>query len=54
MPNNKLRLYVAMYPSGIDNDEARKYHWAFLVGPKAENEEFVPGLRYHISETDSG
>ncbi|KAI1284040.1 hypothetical protein F5Y07DRAFT_393973 [Xylaria sp. FL0933] len=54
MPNNELLLYVGVYPSGMYNDERRKYHWAFLVGPKAENEESVPGLRYRISQTDSG
>ncbi|KAI1120106.1 hypothetical protein F5Y10DRAFT_273405 [Nemania abortiva] len=48
MPSNKNRLYVALYPSGVSNNEERKYHWAFLIGPKAERGKVVPGTRYHV------
>ncbi|KAI0184999.1 hypothetical protein EV127DRAFT_456483 [Xylaria flabelliformis] len=39
MPSDKPRLYVALYPSGVVNNEERKqarYHWGFLIGPKVE------------------
>ncbi|XPS94026.1 hypothetical protein M3J09_003352 [Ascochyta lentis] len=45
---NKKRLYIALYPSGVVGNEERKYHWAFLVGPKAEKGADVPGARYHV------
>ncbi|RDW93565.1 uncharacterized protein DSM5745_00887 [Aspergillus mulundensis] len=48
MVANKKRLYVALYPSGIPNNEERKYHWGFLVGPKMEGGGDVPGKRYHV------
>ncbi|KAL2192441.1 hypothetical protein P885DRAFT_47641, partial [Corynascus similis CBS 632.67] len=44
----KKRLYVALYPSGVTNNEERKYHWGFLVGPKHERDMEVPGTRYHV------
>ena len=25
-----------------------RYHWAFLIGPKTENDDEVPGGRYHV------
>lgn len=48
MPSNKLRLYIALYPSGVVNNEERKYHWGFLVGPKLETNPPVAGTRYHV------
>ncbi|KAI1480122.1 hypothetical protein F4774DRAFT_409280 [Daldinia eschscholtzii] len=48
MVSNKKRLYVALYPSGIRGDETRKYHWAFLIGPKNEDKKEVSGGRYHV------
>ncbi|KAM4065194.1 hypothetical protein HRG_004469 [Hirsutella rhossiliensis] len=48
MVSNKKRLYVALYPSGVVNNEERRYHWGFLVGPKIENRQQVPGMRYHV------
>jgi len=48
MPSNKPRLYVALYISGVINNEERKYHWAFIIGPKVETEPEVPGMRYHV------
>ncbi|KAK7177370.1 hypothetical protein DPSP01_014583 [Paraphaeosphaeria sporulosa] len=44
---NKKRLYIALYPSGVVNNEERKYHWALLIGPKAESRD-APGVRYHV------
>ena len=33
----------------------RRYHWAFLVGPKIENAEQVRGVRYHaVNPYDTG
>ncbi|KAH0336342.1 hypothetical protein KCU81_g8583, partial [Aureobasidium melanogenum] len=49
MPSGKPRLYVALYPSGVSNNEERKYHWAFLIGPKSENAREVPGVRHHVT-----
>ncbi|THW87989.1 hypothetical protein D6D15_06286 [Aureobasidium pullulans] len=49
MPSGKPRLYVALYPSGVSNSEERKYHWAFIVGPKKESSKVVPGIRYHVT-----
>ncbi|KAL9099099.1 MAG: hypothetical protein Q9163_005353 [Psora crenata] len=48
MVSNKQRLYVALYPSGVVKKEERKYHWGFLIGPKAEKDEKVPGTRCHV------
>ncbi|KAI1804868.1 hypothetical protein F4811DRAFT_517999 [Daldinia bambusicola] len=48
MVSNKKRLYIAIYPSGVRGNETRKYHWAFLVGPKNEGDGEVPGHRYHV------
>ncbi|EZF33140.1 hypothetical protein TMEN_7395 [Trichophyton mentagrophytes] len=48
MVSQKKRLYIALYPSGVTNNAERKYHWAFLVGPKAEDANEVPGTRYHV------
>ncbi|KID83802.1 hypothetical protein MGU_08887 [Metarhizium guizhouense ARSEF 977] len=48
MVSNKKRLYVALYPSGIVNDETRRYHWGFVVGPKVEDQDSVQGMRYHV------
>ncbi|KAL4793603.1 hypothetical protein BDV19DRAFT_391029 [Aspergillus venezuelensis] len=51
MGKNKLQLYVALYLSGVVNNEERKYHWGFVVGPKSENAPEVPGKRYHVKNT---
>ncbi|PQK16046.1 hypothetical protein BB8028_0006g03670 [Beauveria bassiana] len=48
MVSNKDRLYIALYPSGVVNNDERKYHWGFLIGPKDESAELVPGLRCHV------
>jgi len=64
MPVKKDRLYIALYPSGVVNNEERKYvkpqifrsgiftlnrfHWGFLIGPKKEKGENTPGTRYHV------
>ncbi|KAH7259034.1 uncharacterized protein BKA55DRAFT_735874 [Fusarium redolens] len=45
---NKNRLYIALYPSGVVNNEERRYHWGFLIGPKNESGTEVPGMRYHV------
>ncbi|KAH6960333.1 hypothetical protein HG530_008171 [Fusarium avenaceum] len=45
---NKTRLYIALYPSGVVNNEERRYHWGFLIGPKNEGGTEVPGMRYHV------
>ena len=26
----------------------RRYHWGFLIGPKVESEDTVPGTRHHV------
>ncbi|KAF1950373.1 hypothetical protein CC80DRAFT_426903 [Byssothecium circinans] len=58
MPSNKNRLYIALYPSGVVNNEERKYHWAFLIGPKAEPGDIpygdLPGSRYHVKNSPHG
>ncbi|OAR01096.1 hypothetical protein LLEC1_05445 [Akanthomyces lecanii] len=48
MVSNKERLYIALYPSGVVNNDERKYHWGFLIGPKNESKQQVPGLRCHV------
>ncbi|KAM3449257.1 hypothetical protein MY3296_007115 [Beauveria thailandica] len=48
MVSNKDRLYIALYPSGVVNNDERKYHWGFLIGPKDESKGKVPGLRSHV------
>lgn len=48
MVSNKKRLYVALYPSGVVDNEERKYHWGFLIGPKDEDNAQTPGLRCHV------
>ncbi|KAL2433801.1 hypothetical protein ABEF95_004138 [Exophiala dermatitidis] len=68
MVSKKKRLYVALYPSGVADNEERKYgcpsfhiavirsrlniipryHWSFLIGPKVEDRQQVPGMRYHV------
>ncbi|KAI0101683.1 hypothetical protein GGR51DRAFT_563145 [Nemania sp. FL0031] len=50
MSPNKKRLYIAVYPSGISNDEERRYHWGFLIGPKAEGNG-APGIRCHVKNS---
>ncbi|KAF2967607.1 hypothetical protein GQX73_g6014 [Xylaria multiplex] len=54
MPCNKPRLYIALYPSGVRNNEELKYHWAFLIGPKVEKGEVVPGTRCHVKNSGVG
>ncbi|KAI0532519.1 hypothetical protein GGR58DRAFT_517658 [Xylaria digitata] len=54
MPPNKPRLYIALYPSGVTNNEERRYHWGFLIGPKVEREDVVPGIRYHVKNSPLG
>ncbi|KAL8297125.1 hypothetical protein RB597_006283 [Gaeumannomyces tritici] len=50
--SNKKRLYIALYPTGAKQAPGeRKYHWALLVGPKKEEGEEVPGMRYHAKNT---
>ncbi|OTA87756.1 hypothetical protein M434DRAFT_35194 [Hypoxylon sp. CO27-5] len=55
MVSNKKRLYLALYPSedGAEREDL-KYHLAFLVGPKMENQPQVLGMRYHIRILPSG
>ncbi|KAF7556440.1 hypothetical protein G7Z17_g1422 [Cylindrodendrum hubeiense] len=53
MVSNKSRLYIALYPSGVVGNEERRYHWGFLVGPKAEDKVQVPGMRYHVKNHPS-
>ncbi|EHY60979.1 hypothetical protein ABEF92_004502 [Exophiala dermatitidis] len=68
MVPKKKRLYVALYPSGVADNEERKYgcpsfhiavirsrlniipryDWSFLIGPKVEDRQQVPGMRYHV------
>ncbi|KAI0542836.1 hypothetical protein GGR58DRAFT_172379 [Xylaria digitata] len=48
MISHKKRLYIALYPSGVTNNEERRYHWGFLLGPKVEAKPQVPGMRYHV------
>ncbi|KAI0117708.1 hypothetical protein GGR51DRAFT_264009 [Nemania sp. FL0031] len=48
MVSNKKRLYIALYPSGVSNNEERRYHWAFLLGPKVEDRPQAPGVKYHV------
>ncbi|KID93386.1 hypothetical protein MAJ_10653, partial [Metarhizium majus ARSEF 297] len=48
MVSNKKRLYVALYPSGVVDNDERKYHWGFLIGPKDEDKTVAPGLRCHV------
>ncbi|KAF1843617.1 uncharacterized protein K460DRAFT_378720 [Cucurbitaria berberidis CBS 394.84] len=54
MPSNKSRLYIALYPSGVVNNEERKYHWGFLIGPKVEGKDVIPGARYHVKNSPFG
>lgn len=70
MPSNKKRLYIALYPSGVSNNEERKsveprpfevsgltnsrYHWGFLIGPKNEAKGKIPGMRYHVKNNYLG
>ncbi|KAF2207314.1 hypothetical protein CERZMDRAFT_115308 [Cercospora zeae-maydis SCOH1-5] len=49
--SEQRRLHVALYLSGVVDDAERQYHWAFLVGPKVEKEDDVPGMRYHVKNT---
>ncbi|KAG6036648.1 hypothetical protein E4U41_005572 [Claviceps citrina] len=48
MGRNKKRLHVALYPSGVTGNEERKFHWAFIIGPKGEDKKKNPGLRCHV------
>ncbi|KAI2616132.1 hypothetical protein GGS26DRAFT_453945 [Hypomontagnella submonticulosa] len=55
MVSNKKRLYLALYPSGgTSGCEELKYHLAFLIGPKNEDREAVPGMRYHVKNPPGG
>ncbi|KAH7360185.1 hypothetical protein BKA65DRAFT_448361 [Rhexocercosporidium sp. MPI-PUGE-AT-0058] len=51
MSGNKKRLRVTLYPSGVVGNEERKFHWAFLIGPKTEKGVDLPGLRFHVKNT---
>ncbi|KAH9885939.1 hypothetical protein F4778DRAFT_492355 [Xylariomycetidae sp. FL2044] len=48
MARDKKRLYIALYPSAVTGNEERRYHWGFLIGPKNESSDVVPGTRYHV------
>ncbi|RMZ80304.1 hypothetical protein DV738_g2803, partial [Chaetothyriales sp. CBS 135597] len=37
-----------------DGNSRKEYHWAFLIGPKAEHHEPVAGKRYHVKNSASG
>ncbi|KAK1772794.1 hypothetical protein QBC33DRAFT_442485 [Phialemonium atrogriseum] len=54
MVSDKNRLYIALYPSGISNNKERKYHWGFLIGPKIENQDQVPGICCHVKNRPVG
>ncbi|KAK7972687.1 hypothetical protein PG988_006821 [Apiospora saccharicola] len=54
MGSNKKRLYIALYPSGVVNNEERRYHWGFLIGPKVEKAEKIPGTRCHVKNGPKG
>ncbi|EHK99855.1 hypothetical protein GLAREA_05978 [Glarea lozoyensis ATCC 20868] len=56
MVPGKKRLYMALFPSGVSNNEERKYHWAFLTGPKLEpgSQIPVPGSQYHAKNLPTG
>ncbi|RMZ68426.1 hypothetical protein GMOD_00010077 [Pyrenophora seminiperda CCB06] len=30
------------------------YHWGFLIGPKAEKNDVIPGARYHVKNSPLG
>ncbi|KAI0882915.1 uncharacterized protein GGS22DRAFT_190892 [Annulohypoxylon maeteangense] len=52
---NKKRLYLALYPSGNTSErQDLKYHLAFIIGPKNEYKEQVPGMRFHIKNLPGG
>jgi len=51
IPVNKPRLYIALYPGEVLDNEEQRYHWSFLLGPKAEKQSEFPGTRYHIKNT---
>ncbi|KAF1838176.1 hypothetical protein BDW02DRAFT_605482 [Decorospora gaudefroyi] len=51
MSANKKRLYIALYPSGVVGNEERRFHWAFLIGPKADKDVETPGVRYHVKNS---
>ncbi|PSN60499.1 hypothetical protein BS50DRAFT_593605 [Corynespora cassiicola Philippines] len=54
MPSNKNRLYIALYPSGVVNNEERKPKNLLNLGPKAESKDTVPGSRYHVKNSPLG
>lgn len=31
-----------------------RYYWGFLIGPKAENRDVIPGARYHVKNSPFG
>ncbi|PMD17198.1 hypothetical protein NA56DRAFT_681304 [Hyaloscypha hepaticicola] len=53
MVSNKNRLYIALFPSGVSNNEERRYHWEFLIGPKVEDKPRDPGMQYHVKNHPS-
>ncbi|KAI0892497.1 hypothetical protein F4806DRAFT_232633 [Annulohypoxylon nitens] len=55
MVSNKKRLYIALYPSGNTSERLDlKYHLAFIIGPKNEDGEKVPGTKFHIKNSPGG
>ncbi|KAK7515054.1 uncharacterized protein IWZ02DRAFT_383101 [Phyllosticta citriasiana] len=56
MPGHKDRLYVALYLRGASAPKMPggedKYHWALLVGPKAESRT-SKGIRYHAKQVSN-
>ncbi|KAI1370647.1 hypothetical protein F4677DRAFT_451161 [Hypoxylon crocopeplum] len=52
---NKKRLYLALYPSrNPSKREELKYHLALIIGPKVEDRNAVPGMRYHAKNDLKG
>lgn len=42
---------MSVVPPNMRSPNSRalfRYHWGFLVGPKAEDQQEVPGMRYHV------
>ncbi|PVI02068.1 hypothetical protein DM02DRAFT_641532 [Periconia macrospinosa] len=53
-PMNERKIggwYIALYPRGVVCNEERRYHWAFLIGLKAEKGNVdIPSVRYHVKK----
>lgn len=51
MEERKYECLFFDFPFFNKGSSPYRYHWAFVVGPKVEDQPQVPGIRYHVKKS---